>query len=249
MMSGKDSLSLAGFFRTTTRPLVICLTAETGTMNWMQGSDIVADDHVVKSFALRELPTLFRAVLRRVVGNGTTSVHAPGVGKFAFGQWVLQTGDRELTGNDGVATPLCIGCSMHLSPVRTVPSRATSRLTWSQGPRTAAFERTIHNHVAVCIAQWRKAKRTHASSRQSGAMALGSPAAYNEYEPVGAAQPEWPDATADQRRADRERTSEARLAPNMRRPPSSASQAPSITSSALCCWRPHPTVMRASHCC
>ena len=88
MMPGKDSLLLAGPFRTTTRILVICLTAETGTMNRIQGSDIVADNHGVKPFVLRELPTLFRAVLRGVVGNATTSVHAPDAGKFPFGKWV-----------------------------------------------------------------------------------------------------------------------------------------------------------------
>ena len=92
-----------------------------------------------------------KAVLRRTAGGGAAAVHAPDAAGFAFGPWVLRTGERELVGSDGVAVPLSTGEFNRLLAFVTHPKRVLSRdqlLDLSQGRELAAFERSIDNHIS-----------------------------------------------------------------------------------------------------
>ncbi len=150
MMPGEDGLSLAGFIRATTSIPVILVTAKTEEMDRVIGLEIGADDYVSKPFSPRELLARVKAVLRRTSGDGAP-VHGPDGSGFAFGPWVLNTSTRELTGQDGVATPLSTGEYNLLHAFVTHPKRVLSRdqlLDLAEGRELNAFERSVDNQVS-----------------------------------------------------------------------------------------------------
>lgn len=150
MMPGEDGLSLAGYIRATTSIPVILLTAKAEEMDRVVGLEIGADDYVTKPFSPRELLARIKAVLRRVGENGQL-VRAPDTDSYSFGAWLLKSGERELVGEDGVATPLSTGEYNILHAFVTHPRRVLTReqlLDLSQGRELAAFERSIDNHIS-----------------------------------------------------------------------------------------------------
>jgi two-component system OmpR family response regulator len=149
MMPGEDGLSLAGFIRATTKVPVILLTAKAEETDKIVGLELGADDYVTKPFSPRELLARIKAVLRRSGDLG--AVRAPDAEGYAFGDWVLKTGERELVGTDGVSVPLSTGEFNLLLAFVTHPKRVLSRdqlLDLSQGRELAAFERSIDNHIS-----------------------------------------------------------------------------------------------------
>jgi len=149
MMPGEDGLSLAGFIRATSKTPVILVTARSEDTDRIVGLELGADDYVAKPFNPRELLARIKAVLRRASDGG--QVHAPDAEGYAFGSWVLKTGERELVGADGVAIPLSTGEYNLLLAFVTHPKRVLSRdqlLDLSQGRELAAFERSIDNHIS-----------------------------------------------------------------------------------------------------
>ena len=149
MMPGEDGLSLTGFIRSTLNVPIILLTAKAEETDRIVGLELGADDYVVKPFSPRELLARIKAVLRRT-GQGP-SVRAPDAKAFAFGPWVLKTGERELVGQDGVAVALSTGEYNLLHAFVTHPKRVLTRdqlLDLSQGRELAAFERSIDNHIS-----------------------------------------------------------------------------------------------------
>jgi DNA-binding response OmpR family regulator len=150
MMPGEDGLSLAGFVRATSGIPVILVTAKTEDMDRIIGLELGADDYVSKPFNPRELLARIKAVLRRTDGAGKP-VHAPDAEAYAFGPWVLRTGERELRDAEGVALPLSTGEYNLLLAFVTHPKRVLTRdqlLDLSQGRELAAFERSIDNHIS-----------------------------------------------------------------------------------------------------
>src|SRR5690606_9147802 len=126
MMPGEDGLSLCAFIRATTRIPVILLTAKAEETDRIVGLELGADDYVVKPFSPRELLARIKVVLRRV-GQGPAPVRAPDAEAYAFGPWVLKTGERELVGRDGVAVPLSTGEYNLLLAFVTHPKRVLTR--------------------------------------------------------------------------------------------------------------------------
>jgi len=151
MMPGEDGLSLAGYVRATSGIPVILLTAKAEETDRIVGLELGADDYVTKPFSPRELLARIKAVLRRTGEGGGRPVHAPDAEAYAFGPWVLRSGERELVGSDGVAVPLSTGEYNLLLAFVTHPKRVLTRdqlLDLSQGRELAAFERSIDNHVS-----------------------------------------------------------------------------------------------------
>jgi two-component system OmpR family response regulator len=150
MMPGEDGLSLAAFIRSTTATPLILVTAKTDELDRILGLEIGADDYVTKPVSPRELLARIKAVLRRTNGEAAI-VHAPDAAGYAFGPWVLKTGDRELVDADGVSLALSTGEYNLLLAFATHPRRVLTRdqlLDLTQGRELAAFERSIDNHIS-----------------------------------------------------------------------------------------------------
>jgi DNA-binding response OmpR family regulator len=148
MMPGEDGLSLAGYLRATSRTPVILLTAKAEETDRIVGLELGADDYVTKPFSPRELVARIKAVLRRTSDN---QVKAPDADAYAFGDWVLRTGERELVDKAGTAVPLSTGEYNLLLALVTHPKRVLTRdqlLDLSQHRGLAAFERSIDNHIS-----------------------------------------------------------------------------------------------------
>lgn len=150
MMPGEDGLALTGYIRATSNVPVILLTAKAEETDRIVGLELGSDDYVVKPFSPRELLARIKVVLRRA-GQGPAPVRAPDAEAYAFGQWVLKTGERELVDQEGVAVPLSTGEYNLLLAFVTHPKRVLTRdqlLDLSQGRELAAFERSIDNHIS-----------------------------------------------------------------------------------------------------
>jgi DNA-binding response OmpR family regulator len=148
MMPGEDGLSLTGFIRATSKVPVILLTAKAEETDRIVGLELGADDYVTKPFSPRELVARIKAVLRRTADD---RVKAPDAEAFAFGEWVLRTGERELIDKNGGHVPLSTGEYNLLLAFVTHPRRVLTRdqlLDLSQGRELAAFERSIDNHIS-----------------------------------------------------------------------------------------------------
>jgi two-component system OmpR family response regulator len=150
MMPGEDGLALCGYIRATSEIPVILLTARSEETDRIVGLEIGADDYVTKPFSPRELLARIKAVLRRA-GQGPAPLRAPDAEAYAFGSWVLKTGERELIDEQGVALPLSTGEFKLLLAFVTHPKRVLTRdqlLDLTQGRELAAFERSIDNHIS-----------------------------------------------------------------------------------------------------
>ena len=150
MMPGEDGLALTGYIRATNPIPIILLTAKAEETDRIVGLEIGADDYVTKPFSPRELLARIKAVLRRA-GEPGGKVRGPDGDSYAFGPWVLKSGERELVDRDGVAIPLSTGEYNLLHALVTRPRRVLSReqlLDLSQGRELAAFERSIDNHIS-----------------------------------------------------------------------------------------------------
>jgi two-component system, OmpR family, response regulator len=150
MMPGEDGLALTAFIRATSAVPVILLTARAEETDRIVGLEIGADDYVTKPFSPRELLARIKAVLRRA-GDAGGRVRAPDSDSYAFGPWVLRSGERELVDREGVVIPLSTGEYNLLHALVTRPRRVLSRdqlLDLSQGRELAAFERSIDNHIS-----------------------------------------------------------------------------------------------------
>jgi DNA-binding response OmpR family regulator len=148
MMPGEDGLSLAGFIRATSKLPVILLTAKTEETDRIVGLELGADDYVTKPFSPRELVARIKAVLRRTSND---RVKAPEADAYAFADWVLRTGERQLVDKDGREVPLSTGEYNLLLAFVTHPKRVLTRdqlLDLSQHREMAAFERSIDNQIS-----------------------------------------------------------------------------------------------------
>ncbi|MBV9930874.1 MAG: response regulator [Alphaproteobacteria bacterium] len=150
MMPGEDGLSLCAHVRATSGVPVILLTARAEETDRIVGLEIGADDYVVKPFSPRELLARIKVVLRRV-GERARADRPTGAEAFAFGPWVLRTGERELVDAEGVAAPLSTGEYNLLFALVTHPRRVLTRdqlLDLARGRELAPFERSIDNAVS-----------------------------------------------------------------------------------------------------
>jgi two-component system OmpR family response regulator len=148
MMPGEDGLALTGFIRATSKTPVILLTAKAEETDRIVGLEVGADDYVTKPFSPRELVARIKAVLRRTSDD---RVKPPDADAFAFGDWVLRTGERELVGKDRRQVPLSTGEYNLLLAFVTHPKRVLTRdqlLDLTQHRDLGAFERSIDNHIS-----------------------------------------------------------------------------------------------------
>jgi DNA-binding response OmpR family regulator len=150
MMPGEDGLALCAQVRATSGIPVILLTARAEETDRIVGLEIGADDYVTKPFSPRELLARIKSVLRRA-GERPSRLRAPDAEAYAFGPWVLRTGERELIDPEGVAVPLSTGEYNLLLALVTHARRVLTRdqlLDLAEGRELAAFERSVDNMVS-----------------------------------------------------------------------------------------------------
>ena len=150
MMPGEDGLSLLSHIRATSKAPVILVTARAEETDRIIGLEVGADDYVSKPFSPRELEARIKAVLRRVSEGGGAQRGEQAAG-YAFGPWVLKTGERELMDEHGVALPLSTGEYNLLLALVERPRRVLTRdqlLDLTRGRELAAFDRSIDNLVS-----------------------------------------------------------------------------------------------------
>ena len=150
MMPGEDGLSLCRHIRATGNLPVILLTARADELDRILGLEVGADDYVIKPFSPRELLARVKAVIRRA--NSLPPRQAtPETTTYAFGNWLLKTGQRELVDLDGVAVPLSSGEYGLLLALVERPRLVLNRdqlLDLTQGREATLFDRSIDNQIS-----------------------------------------------------------------------------------------------------
>jgi len=150
MMPGEDGLSLCRHIRSTSNLPVILLTARAEELDRILGLEVGADDYVVKPFSPRELLARVKAVVRRTNSLPPRQV-SPETAAYAFGDWVLKTGERELIGPDGLTVPLSSGEYALLLVLVERPKLVLTRdqlLDLTQGREASLFDRSIDNQIS-----------------------------------------------------------------------------------------------------
>ena len=151
MMPGEDGLSLCRDLRAAGTLPVILLTAMAEETDRIVGLEIGADDYVTKPFNPRELLARIKAVLRRSEQMPAAARVPAARERLRFDRWVLDAGQRELVGEDGVARPLSNGEFLLLSTFLAHPGRVLSRdqlLDLTRGRAAKVFDRSIDNQVS-----------------------------------------------------------------------------------------------------
>ncbi len=150
MMPGEDGLALCRDLRATTNLPVIMLTAMAEETDRIVGLEMGADDYLTKPFNPRELLARIKAVLRRTNSlpkeRGRLDAE-----RLHFDRWVLDTGQRELIGEDGIALPLSTAEFLLLSVFIQHPKMVLSRdqlLDLTRGRSATVFDRSIDNQVS-----------------------------------------------------------------------------------------------------
>jgi two-component system OmpR family response regulator len=149
-MPGEDGLSLCRYIRQASQIPVILLTARGEEVDRIIGLEMGADDYIPKPFSPRELIARIAAVIRRTNALPPRQ-QAPIAARIRFGEWVLDTGQRELIGPDGVALPLSSGEFRLLLVLIERPKIALSRnqlLDLTKGRDSELFDRSIDNHIS-----------------------------------------------------------------------------------------------------
>src|SRR3569832_2257292 len=126
MMPGEDGLSLCRSLRETSQIPVVLLTARGEEVDRIIGLEMGADDYIAKPFSPRELIARVTAVLRRTQALPPRQ-KPPGAERIRFGDWTLDTGQRELIGQGGVALPLSSGGCRLLTALLERPKIALMR--------------------------------------------------------------------------------------------------------------------------
>ena len=150
MMPGEDGLSLCRYIRESSQIPVILLTARGEEVDRIIGLEMGADDYIAKPFSPRELIARIAAVLRRTQALPPRQ-KPPEAERVRFGEWTLDTGQRELIDHDGMATALSSGEFRLLSALLERPKIALTRnqlLDLTKGRDADLFDRSIDNHVS-----------------------------------------------------------------------------------------------------
>lgn len=150
MMPGEDGLALCRDLRAGNELPVIMLTAMAEDTDRVIGLEMGADDYLTKPFNPRELLARIKAVLRRTnslpQARGQLSSE-----RLGFDRWILDSGQRELLGADGVAVALSTAEFLLLSAFLQHPKMVLSRdqlLDLTRGRSAVMFDRSIDNQVS-----------------------------------------------------------------------------------------------------
>ena len=150
MMPGEDGLTLCRDLRAGGDMPVIMLTAMAEDTDRVIGLEMGADDYLTKPFNPRELLARIKAVLRRA-NSLPQQRGTPSGDRVAFDRWIMDSAQRELIGEDGVAVPLSTAEFLLLSAFLQHPKMVLSRdqlMDLTRGKTATVFDRSIDNQVS-----------------------------------------------------------------------------------------------------
>ncbi|MBV8696980.1 response regulator [Bradyrhizobium sp.] len=150
MMPGEDGLSLCRHIREAHDTPVVVLTAMADDTDRIVGLEVGADDYVTKPFNPRELLARVKNVLRRA-NTLPKKQRQTGPKRYVFDRWILDSGRRELIGDDGVAMMLSAAEFRLLLALAQRPRLVLSRdqlLDLTSGRGAQAFDRSIDNQIS-----------------------------------------------------------------------------------------------------
>ncbi|MBY5740431.1 response regulator [Rhizobium leguminosarum bv. viciae] len=151
MMPGEDGLSVCRQVRAATDIPIIFLTALVEDTDRIIGLELGADDYVVKPFNPRELLARIRAVLRRATNPLTQQRMTQQQRTVRIGNWRVNMGRQEISGDDGVGIPLSTAEFRLLKVFIERPGLILSReqlLDLTVGRTADIFDRSIDNQVS-----------------------------------------------------------------------------------------------------
>lgn len=154
MMPGEDGLTLFRSLRETPQYAqipVLMLTARADDVDRIIGLELGADDYVSKPFVPRELVARIRSVLRRARMLPPGSTRSETARYLAFGDWLLDTVERQLIAMGGTVTLLQGAEYALLRFFLDHPNRVVNRdqlLVSLAGREADVFDRSIDLRVS-----------------------------------------------------------------------------------------------------
>jgi len=158
MLPNEDALALCASLREQVRIPVIATSAKADDVDRILALEVGADDFIAKPFNMREMLARIRNVLRRC--DASLSTMGPGVGRYAFAGWTLDTASRSLYAANGEIVPLAGGEFELLFALVTNPNRVLTRdelIELTKGRGGQPFDRSID----VKISRLRQRLRDH----------------------------------------------------------------------------------------
>jgi len=151
MLPGEDGLTLCRNLRTKSSEVpVIMLTALGEEADRIVGLEMGADDYLAKPFSARELLARIKAILRRA-RSLPENLHPDDARNIRFGDWLLDTVQRQLVSSAGVVTPLSGAEYRLLRIFLSHPNRVLNRdqlVDLTQGKEADPLDRSIDVQVS-----------------------------------------------------------------------------------------------------
>lgn len=151
MLPGEDGLTLCRNLRAkSSNTPVIMLTARGEETDRIVGLEMGADDYLAKPFSARELLARIKAILRRA-RSLPENLRPDDTRNIRFGDWLLDTVQRQLVSTAGVVTPLSGAEYRLLRIFLSHPNRVLNRdqlVDLTQGKEADPLDRSIDVQVS-----------------------------------------------------------------------------------------------------
>jgi len=151
MLPGEDGLTLCRNLRTKSSEVpVIMLTSLGEEADRIVGLEMGADDYLAKPFSARELLARIKAILRRA-RSLPENLRPDDARNIRFGDWLLDTVQRQLVSSAGVVTPLSGAEYRLLRIFLSHPNRVLNRdqlVDLTQGKEADPLDRSIDVQVS-----------------------------------------------------------------------------------------------------
>ncbi len=151
MLPGEDGLTLCRNLRAKSSDIpVIMLTARGEETDRIVGLEMGADDYLAKPFSARELLARIKAILRRA-RSLPENLRPDDARNIRFGDWLLNTVQRQLVSTVGVVTPLSGAEYRLLRIFLSHPNRVLNRdqlVDLTQGKEADPLDRSIDVQVS-----------------------------------------------------------------------------------------------------
>ncbi|WP_341678240.1 response regulator transcription factor [Niveibacterium sp. SC-1] len=146
-LKGEDGLTLARSLRQRSTVPIMMMSGKGDETDRVLGLELAADDYLTKPFSGRELLARVRASLRRCTELSQPAARRESAHeRYAFGDWMLDVTQRQLSRADGSACRLTQGEFALLAAMVRHPHRIWTRdqlLDQTRGFDTEVYDRSV----------------------------------------------------------------------------------------------------------